>query len=87
MNLISSLDVVKVSDRSASIILIPTIANVGEDLKNFSASYSSIRRARQKGKRNISEKLSRNFDADTLHSCSLRCGQVENSRWCSSNYY
>ena len=72
MNLISSLDVVKVSDRSASTILIPTIANVGEDLKNFSASYSSIRRSRQKGERNKSEKLSRNFDADTLHSCSLR---------------
>lgn len=63
-NLLPSLDVAKVSDRSASLILIPTIANVGKNPEDYSISYSAIRRARQQGRKNISENLSKNFETD-----------------------
>ena len=63
-NLVSSLDVAKISDRSASLILKPTIANVGRDPEDYSTSYSAICRARQKERENISENLSKNYETD-----------------------
>ena len=60
-HLLSSLDVAKVSDRSASSIIIPTIANVGLNPEEYSISYSSIRRARQKSRQKVSENLKVEF--------------------------
>ena len=60
-NLVASLDVAKISDRSASLILIPTISNLGENPEDYNVSYSTIRRARQKGRKGKSERISENF--------------------------
>jgi hypothetical protein len=63
-NLLSLLDVAKVSDRAASLIMIPTIANVGKDPEEYNVSYSSIRRARQKSREKFSENLKKQFQTD-----------------------
>ena len=64
--LLASLDVAKVSDRSASLIMIPTVKNLGHDPDEFNVSYSSIRRARQKFRKDISEALKAELKNDVL---------------------
>lgn len=69
-HLLSSLDVAKISDRSASSIIIPTIANVGIDPDDYNISYSSIRRARQKSRQKFSENLKKELHTNkhlTVH--------------------
>ena len=53
--LLVSLDLAKVSDRSASLIMIPTVSNLGHDPDEFNVSYSSIRCAKLKFRKDVSE--------------------------------
>lgn len=69
-NLLASLDVSKVSDRSASLIMIPTVSNLGQNPQDYNISYSSIRRARQKFRKEIAENLKAELKRDvplTIH--------------------
>ena len=61
--LLSSLDVAKISNQSAYLIMIPTISNLGEDPDYYNVSDSS-RRARQKSRKNLSENLKETFETD-----------------------
>ena len=68
--LLASLDIAKVSDRSASLIMIPTVRNLGHDPDESNVSYSSIRRARQKFRKDVSETVKAELKYDvplTIH--------------------
>src|SRR5215469_11884689 len=49
---LATLDVAKISDRSAWLIMILLIKNLGENPRKFPVSYSSIRRARKQFRKN-----------------------------------
>jgi hypothetical protein len=69
-SLLASLDVAKISDRNASLIVIPTISNLGHNPEKFNVSYSSIRRARQNFRKKVAENLKTDFKSDvplTIH--------------------
>ena len=58
------MDVAKISDRSASLIIIPTIKSVGKNPENYNVSYSTIRRVRQKSIKTFSENLKKQFETE-----------------------
>ena len=69
-HLLATLDVAKISDRSASLVMIPMIKNLGENPRKFPVSYSSIRRARKQFRKNFADNLRDEFKPDislTIH--------------------
>jgi hypothetical protein len=56
-----SLDVAKVSDRNAALILTPALQSLGHDPAEFNLNRSSIRRQRIKCRQNIAENLKAEF--------------------------
>lgn len=69
-NLAVSLDVAKLSDRKATIVLTNTLKSVGCDPSLYNVNKSSIRRQRIVSRKNIAESLKEQFTADvplTVH--------------------
>src|SRR5215469_18142679 len=69
-HLLATLDVAKISDRSASLVMIPMKKNLGENPRKFPVSYSSIRRARKQFRKNFADNLRNEFKPDiplTIH--------------------
>jgi len=65
-----SLDMAKVSDRGAALVLTPTIQSLGLDPSDYNLNYSSIRRERMKCRQKIAEGLKADFTTDvplTIH--------------------
>lgn len=65
-----SLDVAKVSDRKAAILLIPTIQQLGHDPSEYNVNPTTIRRQRRRFRCSIAEGLRINFKASvplTIH--------------------
>ena len=61
--MLTSLDAAKVSDRAACQILIPAIDALGQKAEDYSVSYSSIRRARQRNRKIGAENMKLDFKA------------------------
>ena len=55
------LDVAKVSDRSAALLLVPTLQHLGHDPAEYNVNRSSIRRDRMKRRQAIAENLRQEF--------------------------
>lgn len=65
-----SLDVTKLSDRNAALVLTSTIKELGCDPADYSVNYSSIRRQRIKTRQSLAENLKKEFSPDvplTVH--------------------
>lgn len=56
-----SLDVAKLSDRRAAVVITPVLQRLGHDPAEYNVSYSSIRRERIKHRKNIAEGLKADF--------------------------
>lgn len=65
-----SLDVSKLSDRNAALVLTSTIKELGCDPADYNVNYSSIRRQRIKTRQSLAENLKKEFSPDvplTVH--------------------
>lgn len=68
--LATSLDVAKISDRKAALVLTSTLNRVGCDPTEYNLNFSSIRRQRLKCRQNIAENIKKDFNTDvplTVH--------------------
>lgn len=69
-HLASSLDAAKLSDRKAAIVITSTLKSAGSDPMEFNVNRSSIRRQRQKHRKEMAESLKREFKTNlplTVH--------------------
>jgi hypothetical protein len=57
----TSLDVAKVSDRGAAVVITPVLQRLGHDPSEYNVSYSSIRRERIKHRQSIAGGIKANF--------------------------
>lgn len=64
-NLATSLDVAKLSDRKATIVLASTIKSLGCDVSQYNVSFSSIRRHRMNIRQQLAESLKDAFQPQT----------------------
>ena len=62
--LLASFDIAKVSNRNASLIMIPTVSNLGYDPEEMRVSYSTIRRKRQEFRKEVSAALKSELKLD-----------------------
>ena len=66
----ASLDLAKLSDRGAAVVITPLLQNLRHHPENFKVSYSTIRRKRMKHQKAIAEGLKINFQSNvplTVH--------------------
>lgn len=68
--LAASLDVAKLSDRGAAVVITPVLQNLGHNPAEYKVSYASIRRERMKHRKAIAEGLKAEFRSEvplTIH--------------------
>ena len=62
----ANLDVAKLSNRGAAVVITPLLQNLGLHPENFKVSYSTIRRKRMKHQKAIAEGLKITFSQTFL---------------------